>query len=567
MLGIQQKTADTLRQVASRLRETALPGELSFEMEKLAGGIDLPCVIAVVGRVKAGKSTFINALLGEDLARVGTTETTATINYFRYTASNPERPVRCHWRGGRVTEETREFLDSLQGNDDETLRRADGIEFLEFLLPNPHLRKVTLVDTPGTNATVNEHQDRLAEFINLRSQLRQRHDEETRRIRNEADAVIYLIGPVARANEQEFLDEFAKATGGRSRAFNAVGVMSKIDLQPAVMERRRQLSQKIAAQLADSLNTVIPVSAGLHRTLERLVENDRAELRKLARDLRRIPPARLEMLLLDIELFTRQNFKDCPLTIDERQELLRLGGAPPWGVFTTVARAVAAADESGMDGVIDHLREVSGFAPLASILEQNFFMRGDILRCYRIVNDARRIMDSIRYVHIPKLKERERENLRKLKGFLLFIERSSERDWQTAGELRAFVTQQLTATADARPLEKLWEQLDGELSDLYHELTEYNSDFDALRQLDEQNELFSPDELDELRPLLGLYGISAEKRLGVENLNRQHVRARQMAWRRMERVAPHGTIRRLVAERAQVRYGLLLGELSESRAD
>jgi hypothetical protein len=51
--------------------------------------------------VKAGKSTFINAFLGEDLAKVGTTETMATINYFRYGKITSDKPVHCFWRGGQ----------------------------------------------------------------------------------------------------------------------------------------------------------------------------------------------------------------------------------------------------------------------------------------------------------------------------------------------------------------------------------------------------------------------------------------------------------------------------------
>ena len=39
-------------------------------------------MVAVAGRVKVGKGTFVNALLGEGLAKVGTAETATTINYF-----------------------------------------------------------------------------------------------------------------------------------------------------------------------------------------------------------------------------------------------------------------------------------------------------------------------------------------------------------------------------------------------------------------------------------------------------------------------------------------------------
>src|SRR5437870_1443117 len=106
-----------LSEAADKLREGRLPPELASTLDRLSGEVDQPCIVAIVGRMKSGKSTFINALLGEDLAKVGATETTATINYFRYGKSDPQRPVRCHWRNGTVSEENRAFVDSLQGND------------------------------------------------------------------------------------------------------------------------------------------------------------------------------------------------------------------------------------------------------------------------------------------------------------------------------------------------------------------------------------------------------------------------------------------------------------------
>src|SRR5689334_11193421 len=127
MNAFREPLVRLLEQAGEKLRQAQLPAELSAQLGRLAGQVDEPCVLAVVGRMKVGKSTFINALLGEDLARVGATETTATINRFRYGLPNPDRPVLCHWRGGQVTEEGRDFLDALQGNDVETLRRAEGI--------------------------------------------------------------------------------------------------------------------------------------------------------------------------------------------------------------------------------------------------------------------------------------------------------------------------------------------------------------------------------------------------------------------------------------------------------
>ncbi len=361
----KEQLVQTLERGAARLREAGLPAELTSTLERLAGQVDDPCVLAVVGRVNAGKSTFVNALLGEDLARVGAEETTATINRFRYgTPADPERPVRCRWRDGRDEFVSRADLDSLQSNDVDALRRADGIEYLEFLLPNPYLRDVTLVDTPGTQAVVQEHQNRTAEFLNLQHQRRGRDNQETQPKGSEADAVIYLVGPVPRLTDQAILEEFTQATGGRSRALNAIGVMAKIDLQPELLTRRMELSAKMSEQLRDSLNTVVPVSAGIYRTLQQLRVNHNADLIRLMTTLRRIPTKRLAKLLDDNELYLYE-YPDCPVTVEERRQLL---GTMDWRVFTTAAR-LAADPVWSEEAIIKRLDDLAGFGPLQKVLE------------------------------------------------------------------------------------------------------------------------------------------------------------------------------------------------------
>jgi ATPase subunit of ABC transporter with duplicated ATPase domains len=117
MSDIRGDVIATLNRAAERLREAGLPGELVEGVERLAGQVRRPCTVAVVGQVKVGKSTFVNALLGGDHAKVGSTETTATINYFSYVSPegyDPERPVRCYWRGGGFSDESRAFLDGLR---------------------------------------------------------------------------------------------------------------------------------------------------------------------------------------------------------------------------------------------------------------------------------------------------------------------------------------------------------------------------------------------------------------------------------------------------------------------
>ena len=557
MSAIQETIVQVLEQSAARLRVPGLPGSVADELAALAGQVHEPCVVAVVGRVKAGTSTFINALLGarEDLATVGTTETTATINTFRYgQPADPERPVRCYWRGGGYEDVPASFLHQLQGTDLETLRRAEGIAHLEYRLPLDALRRVTLVDTPGTGAVVDEHQGRTAEYMRLSGQLRARHDRETQQIGETSDAIIYLIGAVARSTDRDFLEEFAQATQGASRALNAIGVMAKIDLAPAVMTRCADLSAKVAAQLKDSLNTVLPVSAGLQRALVPLMDGDGAGLRGLMDALRRVPPARLVKLLDNDAFYRDYEFADCPLGLDERRALL---GGLDWTVFTTIAR-LAADPALGLPEVAARLSQIAGFGPLNALLERHFLKRSEFLRGYRLLGDARRLIGTLRYQHLPALRQRDRDAAARRERFLTFL-RQAAGDRAVAEELADWVER--ATLPSAAPVAAAVDAVDRDLGRVFHQLEEYNADFEALQTLERHTGLFAAAEQDELRHLLGQYGLETTERLPLgQAADVDFVAERQQHWRDLS-LRDRAPARRAVAERAVARLGLLLDEL------
>src|SRR5436305_7519977 len=118
---VEQDLKKALNEAAVQLHEARpnlLPGDPAVQLKKIAEQVSQPCIVAVVGQVKVGKSSFINALLRQDLAKIGTSETTATINYFRYSKRPPapDRTVRCFYRDKSSAYLDRAFLDNLQGN-------------------------------------------------------------------------------------------------------------------------------------------------------------------------------------------------------------------------------------------------------------------------------------------------------------------------------------------------------------------------------------------------------------------------------------------------------------------
>jgi hypothetical protein len=558
-INLQLLTA--LERGVARMREARLPDELPTHMARLATQVDQPCVVAVVGRMKAGKSTFINAFLGQDLAKVGVTETTATINYFRHGRPDGDCPVRCHWQGGKVTAETLEFLNSLQGNDVASLKRAEAIEYLEYLLPNPYLEKVTLVDTPGTQASVDEHQNRTADFLALKDQLRDRAGRETERLGSEADAVIYLIGEIPRANDQAFLEAFQGATSGRSQATNSVGVMAKIDLMPQVLAEREHLATRIADQLRGALNTVVPVSAGIQRCLDRLVADEGRGLDTLVERLERIPTASLVMMLESDDLFLSEEFfRDCPVSLSERKEML---GDMPWGVFTAVAR-VAADGALSTEGIVERLREIAGFGPLKRVLERRFFERGQVLRCHRIVREARSLLDEIRYRQLPRLRDEDYREHQRFERYLAFV-RGAPGPADVQRELDEYLSVTQTHSGHrAERAELAIRELDRDFGDILHAVEMDNLDIQALQTLDDSEKCFSQDELNELRPVFGLYGMDRPKRLAHGRDAEDYVEQRAGFWYADSQNA-RMSCRREVAEQAALRYGQILREMAQAK--
>lgn len=263
---------------------------------------------------------------------------------------------------------------------------------------------------------------------------------------------------------------------------------------------------------------------------------------------------RLEKLLDSDELFEME-FEDCPVGVEERRQLR---ADMPWGVFTMIAR-LAADPTLNEQQIVQQLEELAGFGPLREVLERHFFKRSRLLRSFRILNDARRILNQIRFRHLPEVRQRDKADEARRDRFVSFIQ-SAQGDPSVAKELEEFVTRQLTPYR-ADHLEAVRRDLDRKFAQFFHDFEEYNADFEALTQLERHASLFTPSELNELRPLLGQYGLETEHRL-AHPLTIEQLAERRQSWADI-RLTSRQPIRRDVATRAEARYGLLLKELSD----
>src|SRR6202011_1258809 len=106
--------------------ELQRPAEEIDTLQALLRDISEPLLFVVVGEGKSGKSSLLNALFGNEFAKVDVLPATARVCIFRY------------------------------GGDAKSTEVSPKLT--ERYLPIPFLRDFNVVDTPGTNTMVKEHQ-------------------------------------------------------------------------------------------------------------------------------------------------------------------------------------------------------------------------------------------------------------------------------------------------------------------------------------------------------------------------------------------------------------------------
>lgn len=128
-----RQTRDTLGDLREILAETDTDPADRRALADSINQLDELFLLVIAGEFNSGKSAFINALLGEKLQEEGVTPTTDQIYLIKYGEREEKTP----------------------GERGIWVRRA----------PVELLREISIVDTPGTNAIIREHEALTAEFI------------------------------------------------------------------------------------------------------------------------------------------------------------------------------------------------------------------------------------------------------------------------------------------------------------------------------------------------------------------------------------------------------------------
>jgi small GTP-binding protein len=209
--AVLREERELLRSLAGALERLEASPENRSALERAIQQLDEFFLLVIVGEFNAGKSAFINALLGSRVLAEGVTPTTTQVQLIRYGDTSVQVPRSAH--------------------------------LLEVTAPLELLREIHIVDTPGTNAVLREHEEITADFV------------------PRADLVLFVTSADRPFSESERLFLAAVREWGKK----VVIVLNKVDLfeQPTELGEVLAFVADHGRRLLGEPPEIFPVSARL----------------------------------------------------------------------------------------------------------------------------------------------------------------------------------------------------------------------------------------------------------------------------------------------------------------
>ena len=353
--------------------------DLAMRLSGLLDSMESGFTLAVVGQMRCGKSSLLNAVMGADLAITGVNETTATVNHFLYGTGEQCNRFRVYWRDRPPEEFPRSEIGKWIG-DSQWARSTQRIEFfadVEFL------RTARVVDTPGTRSTIEFHSDATRDFLGLADSL----DAQTRRLGSVADAIIYVLMPIARQTDQDLLTEFDRNTRLPGAApYNSIAVVHKWEVlnSASPLDEAQRKAERIAVALGNLVSEAIPVSAPLARAAESFPDAFWQQILHLTGN---ISSDDLDELLLSENDFLGGDDSRCPLTSAQRQSL-RHQYRLPWPSLKAILQIAGTRRPGNAADLRSLIGQVSGIEKLRGTLQHRFFARSRMIKAFSLLAKA-----------------------------------------------------------------------------------------------------------------------------------------------------------------------------------
>jgi transposase len=351
--------------------------------------------VAMAGRPSAGKSTLINALLGQRLAETHAQEMTKVVTWL---AHGPAPRLTVHDKDGQAWPVDPPTLDKLAELTTHKFARgsfSDTASFVRYEHPNDWLEIFDIIDTPGNDSELGTDSDMTVRHLGPH--------EDT------ADALIIVFPKAGARTEDIWLAEHFqnRAEGGPSAVnpLTTVGALTFIEhdywkdngRKPGLIENgelreiRTARAQAGALMAEPSLRGVLydlrPVASKVAEAAGLLDDEDFAALAELVAAGQGRPPLSPADLVRLTVTSQRWN-RDAPLPAERSARLMRM--LTGYGIVLCGELICSGVDSR--QELARQLRDLSGLTAFQSLISQHFVERADLIKLVRLMARTRTLV-------------------------------------------------------------------------------------------------------------------------------------------------------------------------------
>ncbi len=334
-------------------------GELAATLAQAQWAIGQPMRVALVGKTNAGKSTMLNAFLGEELAPTGNGELTFNVCWFRHAA---RKHLRVHTVDGATEDQDFDSLAQLAARCERDRHLLERIRYLEVFCPNPLLETFDLIDTPGLHSFYVKDSRNTTELLTSPQ--------------SRPHALVFLFSGALQQPDVDELERFHAACGSVMSGITAIGALTKVDESPNGFADGLRSIEQLSVQhpvVRRYFYAIEPVVGPAAFGAQTLTAADHATLQQLAA----LDDAVVQKLLLDVNRFCTREYPPetaIPGVADRARLFERLGR---YGVRTGVALLRGGV---ARDALADVLLQRTGVDRLRTIVTAHFGGRAFLIK-------------------------------------------------------------------------------------------------------------------------------------------------------------------------------------------
>lgn len=256
MLADYQKLKTRVQHYLKRIEELDCTYSEGLSINELSEKLEKNIFnLVVLGQFKRGKSTFVNALLGEELLPTAVVPLTSIVTVISY---GPETEVTVYFKDGSTKKIPLERLPEYI-TEEKNPNNVKNVKEVRILYPSPYLQEgVHLIDTPGVGSVYQNNTDETYNYI------------------PKVDAAIFLLSvdPPISQGECDFLVEIKKYAAKIFFVLNKIDYLSPQERDQALLFNRQVLESLLGIEGI----RLFPLSAKL--ALEGKKENNQEKLKE-----------------------------------------------------------------------------------------------------------------------------------------------------------------------------------------------------------------------------------------------------------------------------------------------